>query len=137
MEYTWDDILATGHTLIDEQHKQLFAALNNLLKAYNSGKDSGGLAKELDFLTNYTIKHFFDEEQLQQKYNYPDYENHKRYHEEFKKVVRNFNVEFIMKGSSEALIKDIQTKIGDWLVSHIKVQDFKLAAHIKAQGGLS
>ncbi|MDR2403247.1 MAG: hemerythrin family protein [Spirochaetaceae bacterium] len=133
MQYTWDKSLETGIEKIDTQHQQLFVAVNQLLLTCNDGKDQDALKKDLDFLTNYTIKHFFEEEQIQQKYKYPDYLNHKKYHEEFKSVVRDLSVQFIMKGPSETLINDITTKIGGWLVSHIKVEDQKLATHIKAQ----
>jgi hemerythrin len=132
MEYLWDKSLETGHQIIDTQHRQLFVALNDFIRISESGKGKDELKKSLDFLTDYTIKHFFDEEQLQLQYKYPDFENHKKYHEDFKKVVRNFSVELIMKGASDSLIKDVQVRIGDWLVTHIKGQDVKVAAHIKS-----
>jgi hemerythrin len=132
MEYQWDKSLETGNQLIDAQHKQLIAAVNHLIRTCEDGKGKEELKKSLDFLTDYTIKHFFDEEQLQQQYKYPDFENHKKYHEGFKKVVRDMSVEFILKGASDSLIKDIQAKIGDWLVTHIKGQDVKVAAYIRS-----
>jgi hemerythrin len=132
MEYLWDKSLETGNQLIDTQHQQLFAAINELIRTCEDGKGREELKKSLDFLTEYTIKHFFDEEHLQQHYKYPDFENHKKYHDGFKKTVRDFSVEIIMKGVSDALIRDVQTKIGDWLVTHIKGQDVKVAAHIRS-----
>ncbi|MDR2740544.1 MAG: hemerythrin family protein [Treponema sp.] len=134
MEYQWDKSLETGNQMIDTQHKQLFLAINNLIHTYESGKGKDELKRSLDFLNDYTIKHFFDEEQLQQQYKYPDFENHKKYHEGFKKEVRDLSVELIMKGVSDSLLKDVQVKIGDWLVTHIKGQDIKVAAHIKSHG---
>ncbi|MDR1972117.1 MAG: hemerythrin family protein [Treponema sp.] len=134
MRYEWDKTLETGHEMIDSQHKQLFAAINDLLAKCEEGKGTDELGKSLDFLNDYTIKHFFDEEKLQQKYNYPDYPNHKQYHEGFKKTVRDLKVQLIMKGPTAELLQEVHSKIGDWLVSHIKVQDSKLAAHIKAAG---
>jgi hemerythrin len=133
MEYKMDKSLETGVELIDTQHQQLFDAINKLLATCSGGKDPDALKKDLDFLTNYTIKHFFEEEQIQQKYKYPDYPNHKKYHENFKSVVRDMSVQFIMKGPSEALVNEVTAKIGNWLVTHIKVEDQKLAAHIRSQ----
>jgi hemerythrin len=134
MEYLWDKSLETGNRIIDAQHQQLFVALNAFIRTCESGHGKEELKKSLDFLTDYTIKHFFDEEQLQHQYRYPDFENHKKYHEEFKKVVRGFSVELIMKGASDSLIKNVQTTIGGWLVTHIKGQDMKVAAHIRSLG---
>jgi hemerythrin len=133
MEYLWDKSLETGNQMIDAQHKQLFAAINDLIRTCESGKGKDELKKSMDFLNSYTIKHFFDEEQLQQQHKYPDYENHKKYHEGFKKEVRDLSVELIMKGASDSLLKDVQVKIGDWLVTHIKGQDIKVAAHIRSR----
>lgn len=133
MEYEWDNSFETGHNLIDTQHKQLFAAVNNLIETCRLGKGAEELEKSLNFLNDYTIKHFFDEEQVQQKYNYPDYLNHKKIHDNFKVTVRDLKVKLIMKGASEELINEVRAKIGDWLVTHIKGQDIKLAAYIKAQ----
>jgi hemerythrin len=132
MVYVWDDSLKTGHEMIDDQHKQLIAALNGLLDVAET-KEAEAFKKSLDFLNDYTIKHFFEEEQLQQKYNYPDYPNHKKLHEGFKETVREMYRTYIMKGINEELVGEIKSKIGGWLVSHIKVEDVKLAAHIRSK----
>jgi hemerythrin len=133
-EYKWDSSIMTGHEKIDEQHKQLFAALNNLIRICETGRNDEELKKSLDFLNEYTIKHFFDEEQIQQKYHYPDYVNHKKYHDEFKLVVRDLAHELILKGPTESLTNEVISKIGNWLVTHIKGQDLKLAAFIRTKG---
>ncbi|MDR2102197.1 MAG: bacteriohemerythrin [Treponema sp.] len=133
MDYEWDSSLETGNELIDSQHKGLFEAINNLLETCRQGKGKEELSKSLDFLTQYTIKHFFDEEQLQQKHKYPDFPNHKGYHDGFKATVRDLAVRLIMKGVSDELIEEVKSKIGGWLVTHIKGQDVKVAAHIRAQ----
>jgi hemerythrin len=133
MEYLWDKSLETGNAMIDEQHKQLFTAINDLIRTCEDGKGRDELSKSLDFLTNYTIKHFFDEEQIQQKYHYPDFPNHKKYHDDFKETVRDLSHRLILRGPSEELIGDVRRQIGDWLVTHIKGQDVRVAAHIRAQ----
>ncbi|MDR1928992.1 MAG: hemerythrin family protein [Treponema sp.] len=133
MEYVWSDSLSVGHEKIDGQHKQLFAAINDLIRVSQSGNTGDELKKSLDFLNDYTIKHFFEEEQLQLKFQYPDYENHKKLHEGLKQVLRELMHEWILKGSSKALAEGIKVKIGDWLVTHIKAEDTKLGAHIKSK----
>jgi hemerythrin len=122
----------TGHELIDSQHKQLFDSINSLIESCEKGKGQEDLLKNLDFLNDYTIKHFFEEEQIQKTYRYPDHENHKKLHEGFKATVRDFRVKMIMQGASADLALDVQKVIGDWLVTHVKGQDIKLGAYIKA-----
>jgi hemerythrin-like metal-binding protein len=129
-EYVWDDSVKTGHDLIDEQHKQLFAAVNSLIKTCKEGKGNEELTKSLNFLSDYTIKHFFDEEQLQQEFSYPDYPGHKKLHDDFKATVRDMKIRLIMKGASEELINEVRFNIGDWLVTHIKGNDIKLGLYI-------
>ncbi|MFP3042288.1 hemerythrin family protein [Treponema primitia] len=133
MKYVWDGSLATGHAMIDEQHQQLFAAINGLLTTCEEGKGKEELKKSLDFLNSYTIKHFFEEETLQKKYKYPDYPNHQKYHEGFKETVRNLSHQLILSGVTEALVREVQLHVGDWLVTHIQVQDKKMAAYVKEQ----
>ena len=38
MAYQWDSTLETGYEKVDNQHKQLVAALNALIEASKSGK---------------------------------------------------------------------------------------------------
>jgi hemerythrin len=133
MEYVWNESLAVGQETIDGQHKQLFAAINDLIRICSKGEFSREeLKKSLDFLNDYTIKHFFDEEQIQLKYKYPDYENHKQLHESCKKALHELMVEWIMKGSSGTLFEGLKVKVADWLVNHIKTQDTRIGAHIKS-----
>ncbi|MDR1904663.1 MAG: hemerythrin family protein [Treponema sp.] len=131
MNYEWNSSIATGIELIDNQHKELITKINILLNNCENKTTQEELTQSIDFLTEYTIKHFFDEEQLQKKYEYPDYPNHKKMHEDFKNTIRNFKVDLIMKGASDQLIDDVHKKIGGWLVNHIKGQDILLGNYIK------
>jgi hemerythrin len=132
--YTWDKSLEVGNQMIDGQHKQLVDALNSFLKAREEKKSNSELKKSLDFLNDYTVKHFFEEEHLQKKYGYPDYENHKKLHEGCKKVVRDLQAQLIMKGPSDALFDDVKNKVGEWLIAHIKFQDSRIGAYLKSKG---
>jgi hemerythrin len=129
--FVWDESFKVGEPVIDAQHKELFAAVNNLIKTCEEGKGQTDLKGSIDFLNNYTIKHFFEEEQIQQKYKYPDFESHHKIHEGFKKQVRDLSVKWIMSGASDALANEVREKIGNWLVVHVKGEDVKLGAYIK------
>jgi hemerythrin len=135
MAYQWDSSLETGYELIDNQHKQLIMALNNLLDACRNGKANEEVKKTMDFLTGYTIKHFSDEEKLQKQYNYPDYFTHKQYHDDFKITVGQLTEKIIQDGSTEEVIGLVSSSIGAWLLNHIKGDDFRMAVYIKAQSG--
>jgi hemerythrin len=133
MQYEWSGDLETGYPGIDEQHKQLVMALNDLLSACGHGGHRAELKKTLDFLVAYTIKHFTDEEAFQLQHNYPDYERHKLLHDNFKVVASELAERLMQEGATIALIAEVHSTIGDWLVNHIKGEDLRIALHARGQ----
>ncbi|MDR2434945.1 MAG: bacteriohemerythrin [Treponema sp.] len=134
MAYEWDSSLDTGHEKIDNQHKQLIAALNSIVKASAEGKGKEEIFKTVEFLTGYTVMHFSTEEKLQIQYDYPDYLVHKRYHDEFKITVSELTERLTREGPTEEMIDIVTNTIGEWLLNHIKGDDFRMAAFVKARG---
>lgn len=131
MAYSWDKSLETGNTIIDEQHKSIIDAINNLLEACSKGKGRSEVENTLKFLQDYVVKHFNDEEKLQIKSNYPDYKAHKEKHEAFKKTVNEIAQEYSTSGASIQLVAKVNSSVAGWLISHIKSEDKKVALHIK------
>lgn len=133
MAYTWSKELETGNASIDVQHKELIEAINKLLEACSKGQGRAEIEKTTKFLSDYTAKHFSDEEKLQLQFKYPDYKNHKQYHEGFKQVVRDISGQLTKEGPTVVLVGKVNASIGGWLLNHIKKEDVKVAAHIKSQ----
>ena len=133
MAYQWDSGLETGHEKIDNQHKQLVATLNSLIESSQQGKDKEEIFKVLDFLTGYTIMHFSTEEKLMTQFDFPDYLIHKRYHDEFKITVGDLTKRLVDEGPTNDMIHLVTTTIGNWLLNHIKGDDFRMAAYIKTR----
>ncbi|MDR0410936.1 MAG: hemerythrin family protein [Treponema sp.] len=129
--FQWNDSLLTGNALIDSEHKELVRAINDFFDACDRRISGDEFQKILSFLNSYTIKHFSDEEQLQVKYDYPYYEDHKKFHESYKTTVRNFMHEFILRGINGELVAKAKHDIGEVIIAHIKLEDHRLAAHIK------
>jgi len=132
MAYQWDVSLETGHEKIDNQHKQLITMLNGIIEASQQGKGPDEIFKTLDFLTGCTVMHFSTEEKLQVQYSYPDYLIHKRYHDEFKVTVGELTKRLVDEGPSEEMVNIVTTAIGNWLLNHIKGDDFRMATFVKA-----
>ncbi|MDR2193567.1 MAG: hemerythrin family protein [Treponema sp.] len=131
--FKWDDSLTTGNTLIDSEHKQLIQAINDFFTVCYNNSGGENLQKTINFMVDYTIKHFYDEEQLQIQYKYPGYDNHRKFHEGFKKRARDLMVGFIHSGPTNDLIRKAKHDIGEVLIEHIKREDTRLAAHIRGQ----
>lgn len=131
MPYEWSSDLETGNSIIDSQHKALFVAVNNFSDAYRNGKGTAEIEQTLSFLVEYCIQHFHDEEELQKKYNFPYYTRHKQDHNNFKKTVLDLIARFKEEGPTNTLMDEIYLTIVNWLVHHIKSDDFVLAAFIR------
>lgn len=135
MAYSWSKDLETGNALIDSQHKELFERINALLAACAAGKGRAEVVNTTKFLYEYISRHFSDEEQLQLRYKYPDYANHKQYHEGYKRVVRELAEQLNKEGPTVVLVGKVNSSIAGWLINHIKREDVKVAAHVRAQDG--
>lgn len=131
MAYNWTNDLLTGNTQIDSEHKELIKAINDLLEACSKGKGRAEVEKTVKFLSSYTKTHFAHEEILQMKSKYPDYANHKKYHQHFIATVDDIQKKLLATGPSIALVGEINTKVANWIITHIKKEDVKVAAHIR------
>ena len=78
-----------GLKLIDDQHKVL-VNLINLTYKYFGENNRKKLKEVLKELLDYTVYHFGEEEVLFKRFEYEDYDNHKRIHESFIGKIRSF-----------------------------------------------
>ena len=131
-EYVWDKTYAVGHDRIDDEHRQLFQAINNLLRNCKSG-NRGEFDKCITFLGSYVEKHFSAEEEIQKSHNYPDYLNHKKIHDDFKAAAGRLSAKWLAAGPSESVFREVHSHIGEWLINHIKAQDFRIGAFIRSR----
>lgn len=74
----WDDALLTGNKMIDDQHKEIIKCAGNLLEHLQSGEGKKAVKSTLEYLQNYVIKHFKEEEEFQKKCNYSNVIEHKK-----------------------------------------------------------
>ena len=127
----WDDSLLTGNTIVDMQHQKLFERLSELVDLCESGNDTVKLHDTLSYLLNHAIRHFTDEEALQLEYDYPDYEEHRLKHDEFKKTICELFEKYEISGSSHQLSQDVNKIVIRWLVNHIQHDDMGISEHIR------
>ena len=123
--------IATGNELIDSEHTELFNAINNLLAACSNGQGRSQINSTVDFLVDYVDKHFRDEEELQKQYKYPNYNAHHKFHEKYKSDIRELANNIKLEGSNMNNVSRVNA-LASMLISHIKQEDKRLAAHIKS-----
>lgn len=128
----WSDILSVNIENLDGQHKQLIKLINRLNRVAANTAEHEETAKILDELIQYTINHFKTEEELFQKFNYPEYDNHKREHEQFASKVRDFEKSF--SNNSARVELSLLQFLKDWLVNHIMKADKRYAKFLNEKG---
>ncbi|HWR62333.1 MAG TPA: hemerythrin family protein [Clostridia bacterium] len=131
MAITWKDDLSIGVPQIDNQHKELIKRIDGLFEACNKGQGKAEVMKVTDYLGQYVVTHFSDEEALQKKYGYPDYNNHKQLHTQFIKDFETLKDSMDRDGVSPALVIKLNKLLIDWLLNHIKKADRALGDYIK------
>ena len=127
----WSNKFELDNEEVDSQHRRLFELLSELVASCMDGTDTVKLKATLDFLIEYTVRHFHDEERLQIRYNFPDYNRHRQLHETFKGTVAGLVNKFDINGSSAELSNDVNKIIVQWLVKHIQQEDMKIGTHIR------
>ncbi|HBF37238.1 MAG TPA: hemerythrin [Firmicutes bacterium] len=131
MAIEWTEDLAVGVTIIDDQHKELYQRINQLLEACNQSKGREVVGETIKFLEDYVVTHFGQEEEYMQKYNYPDYPKHKGYHTEFIKSFQELKARFDADGPGAHIVIMTNRIVVGWLNSHIRNVDKLLGAYLK------
>ncbi|MCX8069933.1 MAG: bacteriohemerythrin [Thermodesulfovibrionales bacterium] len=129
-QFVWSEDLAVGIDEIDNQHKKLIGLINQLaiLKEQQTS-DREYIHSLLSELFNYTIYHFFTEEQIMENISYPEYGSHKMEHVNLSARVVDYFERF--SRGEEYLQSEIYEFLKAWLNSHIKNTDTKLGKFIR------
>ncbi len=80
LEVIWEDAYASGHVLIDAQHRRLFQLASGLLSVVTEKRPLAEVSLRLETLLAHTAQHFHDEEVLLREARYPDLGAHARVH---------------------------------------------------------
>ena len=128
----WDKKYEIGCGHVDAQHYRMFELVSDLVSACMDGSATEKLRSTIDFLVEYTVKHFYDEESVQVQWSYPEYERHKKLHDDFKETVTGIVEKYNQNGSSEELSNDVNRVVVRWLIDHIQKEDKKIGDHIRS-----
>ena len=132
MEWTTDLTVDEGR--IDEQHRELFARITKLVKAIKSKTCKYEIGPTTNFLEEYIIEHFRDEEEMMRKAGYPDFDEHKAIHEKF---ISDFNeLKKNLESESSNYTKSVYTNqiVVDWILAHIQEIDKSFGRFLSSGG---
>lgn len=127
----WTQNLSIGVDAIDEQHKKLFEMTDQLFEAGKNNKAKEFIVELLNFLDDYTKKHFSDEEKFMLKLGYPGYQQQKKAHDEFIQQIKILKKDYESSGGNIVLIINANQIVLDWLINHISKEDKKIGEFAK------
>ncbi|MBI5664404.1 MAG: hemerythrin family protein [Nitrospirae bacterium] len=134
----WTQGLSVGVNTIDEQHKELFSRINDLVAAIKEHTCKYKIGDVVRFLDEYIVFHFGEEEKYMLQYKYPGYPAHKAQHNEF---ITNFNklkvelpkLEGGTKPGSYDLSVETNQVVVDWILDHIVKIDKEFGKYLAAR----
>ncbi|MDO8607419.1 MAG: bacteriohemerythrin [Phaeospirillum sp.] len=140
MSDTWQKAMKVGIEVVDDDHRQLFALIqefNAAAQAQGGAVDAGQMAAILTRLDAYVKGHFAREELLQVEAGYDGYEENKRQHDELTHTLAVFIEKFQSGGAGEAkaATEKMQAFLGVWLSQHILKTDMKMRGRILPWAG--
>lgn len=135
----WKERYRVDVESIDEQHIELFSRLSNFIKIVqneeNWDEKIEEVKKTMEFMQEYVVYHFDDEEKYMKEINYPDIELHKKIHKEFKEGINNYVELFEVEGFTEEKIQELSAKLMTWLIMHVGKMDQQIGKYVELKGG--
>ena len=125
----WGPKLILGIDKIDEQHKELVSLINQLHKSMKLKKGRQKSGEILKGLADYTVYHFGFEEELFEKYDYPETAEHIKIHKDLVTQVVDFKIQF--EEGRATLTMDLMNFLTDWLKNHTLNTDKKYVPFLK------
>jgi hemerythrin len=131
----WKDEYSIGSPYVDKQHKELFSRVSDLLDALGSKGDwaakKAKVQETKEFLLEYVIRHFHDEEEFQESVGYPGLKEHTKMHNGMLIYIYNFDAAYRQDEDNETLVSQFARKLLDWLIQHVTVEDRKIGEYVK------
>jgi hemerythrin len=132
---TWNDKYNTGNLVIDYQHQRLVRLINDLEEVSRQDELKVSLLDVIfDEIENYARYHFKTEEDIMEKANYSEKEEHKKMHQDFAEKLSLFKAEY-RKGSKN-VDRDLCLYLKYWLMEHILKEDPKIISEITLAQGM-
>jgi len=134
----WKEKYKIGVELIDSQHKELFNRVYDFLSTMQSKGDWDEklekVKETMNFMQEYVVVHFNDEEAYQDEIGYPEREEHKKVHADFRSTINNYVEIFNKQGFSEELVQQFGAKLMTWLIMHVCKADKKIGEYAQSKG---
>ena len=134
--YEWLPEYTTTIRVIDNDHKDLFEAINTFFLAHQRGEGSAQVAATIDCLNRYVEEHFKREEKFLEQVNYPELVSHRRAHADFTGMIQMLS-KLYSEDPLAINIPKVLDYLSNWLTQHILKIDMKYVPYVsgKMTGG--
>jgi hemerythrin len=130
----WTEDLAVGIIKIDEQHRELFKRINDLLLAIREQRCRTEIDKTIEFLDDYARFHFGEEEQRMEEAGYKGLQEHKLQHAVYLRNIEELKRQASLpreSGMSYELSVTATQIVVDWIVTHIMNTDKLFGVYLR------
>ncbi len=136
MEWTQD--LAIGIETIDNQHKELFKRINDLVGAIKQHRCKDEIDGTIGFLEDYARFHFTEEEKRMREAGYGGLDEHRQHHAVYMGNIKDLKEQASLprvSGASYDLSVTANQMVVDWIVDHIMKKDKQFGKFMKQGPG--
>src|SRR5690554_6504691 len=123
----WQERYRVSVPVSDDQHEELFRTVEDCVLTLRSNDEWNEkvdkINETLEFMKDYVVTHFHDEETYQKKIGYPGYEQHRSIHKGLTSYVMTFAQRYEKEGYKEELAQQFAGKLVAWLINHVASED--------------
>ena len=127
----WDKKYEMGISMLDAQNKELVNLCNRFradIMRRGEGADwKVALGVALKGAVKYTKGHFVAQERMMQQTDYPKFQQHRRYHQEFIDMVASV-LELFPRATMQNAF-EFSTFLREWILSHVAHEDKEFQKH--------
>lgn len=129
----WKESYQLGIENIDAQHKKLFEKAGELVQEIEGAQRLEVYKEIVEFLEDYVVCHFREEEAYFEALGYPEEEEHKKQHRELTRVVEKFRLELEASQYDYHVVKKLAGMLGAWLIYHVVHEDLKYTGQAREE----
>lgn len=134
-QLVWQDWFNIGIDAIDKEHQKLFRIMNRLFAFCNESEKSQWVCQEgIKFFKDHAMKHFTKEEAYMASISYPEFEMHRRIHDDFRQnTLPALEAELEQTGYSTDAVRHFLGVCAGWLIGHTMTEDRAIAGKAKSK----
>jgi len=129
--FNFEEEFKLGIDTVDKEHIILVEMLNDVYTRLRDGNRDGAVRYLNETLSSYVVEHFTNEENFMASIGYPDLDNHRKVHENFKNQFQNLKPQ--LETADEEAFRAILNDTFSWIITHIGKTDRKYAEFMESK----